>query len=58
MNKYTKEGMDSFDLKTCLYLNPYSPGTDMFNLFERGWTQALKRTPSTIFSARCHNKRY
>ncbi|WP_018991611.1 hypothetical protein [Aromatoleum toluclasticum] len=25
------------------YKNPYQPGTDAFNDFERGWVQALKR---------------
>jgi len=25
------------------YKNPYKRGTDEYNLFERGWSQALKR---------------
>ncbi len=30
--------------KKVKYKNPYLSGSDEFNEFERGWTQALKRT--------------
>ncbi len=45
MNKYIEEGMKSFRKNKCRYKNPYKSGSDQYNDFERGWTQALKRTP-------------
>ncbi|MCW8876088.1 MAG: hypothetical protein OQK04_11805 [Kangiellaceae bacterium] len=44
MNKYKKEGMVSFHENKGKYDNPYQKGSEQFNEFERGWTQALKRT--------------
>jgi hypothetical protein len=37
------------------YRNPYPPGTDAHNLFERGWSQTLKKYPEEV--ARIDNKR-
>jgi hypothetical protein len=50
MNKYIEEGMKSFRKNKCRYKNPYKPGSDPYNNFERGWTQALKRTPDQFFN--------
>ena len=30
------------------YRNPYPPGTDEHNQFERGWSQTLKRCPKAV----------
>lgn len=38
--------MKSFHSNKGRYINPYRQGTDQFNNFERGWTQALKRCPN------------
>ena len=51
MNKHIiMEGRRSFIENRGRYVNPYQDGTPAFNLFERGWTQALKRSPE---SQRC-----
>lgn len=43
MDKYIKEGMTSFHKNKGRYVNPYEIGSEEYNSFERGWTQALKR---------------
>ncbi len=45
MNKYIREGGMSFHESKGRYINPYKEGSTQFNDFERGWTQALKRSP-------------
>lgn len=37
-------------LKNEAYKNPYNFGSPEFNAFERGWTQALKRTKGNQIS--------
>jgi len=44
MNRYTKEGMKSLRKNKGKYINPYKSGCDKYNDFERGWSQALKRS--------------
>jgi len=48
MNNYTKDGMKSFHENKGKYINPYRPGSNEYNDFERGWTQALKQSPDQI----------
>jgi len=48
MNKCIKEGMKSFHESKGKYINPYRPGCNEYNNFERGWTQALKRSPDEL----------
>lgn len=45
MNKFIQEGGRSFRELNGRYINPYKPGSAEFNDFERGWSQALKRSP-------------
>jgi len=40
-----KSGYESYLRNKDRYQNPYEHGTNEYNLFERGWTQALKRSP-------------
>lgn len=40
--------MSSYFNKERNYKNPYSSGTPEYNAFERGWTQALKRSPDLV----------
>jgi hypothetical protein len=51
----TCKGMDPVEegKRHCLaygseYRNPYPPGTDAHNQFERGWSQTLKKYPHTV----------
>ena len=44
----TREGMQSFHQHKGRYSNPYPSGSWQHNDFERGWTQALKRTPDAL----------
>jgi hypothetical protein len=39
-----KEGMHSYRNNKDKYLNPYPKGTKEHDLFERGWSQALKKS--------------
>jgi hypothetical protein len=39
------EGFRSYKKHKGEYLNPYMAGTEKHNIFERGWSQALKRYP-------------
>ena len=48
MTRYVKEGMTGFHKSKGKYINPYQPGSNECNNFERGWTQALKRSPSQL----------
>jgi hypothetical protein len=48
MNRYIKEGMMGFHESKGKYTNPYQPGSNEYNDFERGWTQALKRSPGQL----------
>ena len=38
-----QQGMDSFYENEGKYNNPFDISSEEFDLFERGWTQALKR---------------
>ena len=49
MNKYREEGRKSFHKNKGRYINPYELGSNQFNDFERGWTQALKRAPDRLW---------
>lgn len=48
MNKSIKEGVKSFRENKGKYINPYKPGSDEYNDFERGWSQALKRSSDQL----------
>ena len=48
MNRYIKEGMRGFHEYKGKYINPYKPGSNEFNNYERGWTQALKRSSDQL----------
>lgn len=45
MNKYIEEGKKSLRKNKGKYKNPYEPGSNEYNDFERGWSQELKRCP-------------
>ncbi len=47
-NKFIEEGMRSFHRLKGQYRNPYKIGSQSFNDFERGWTQALKRSSDQL----------
>jgi hypothetical protein len=51
MNRCIKEGMNSFHDNKGKYINPYEIGSDEFNDFERGWTQALKRSSNQLLKS-------
>jgi len=44
MESTFKAGYESYFYNKGKYQNPYNRGTDEYNSFERGWTQALKRS--------------
>ena len=46
MNKQIKEGMKGYFTCRGRYVNPYPRSNKKYNLYERGWTQALKRSRS------------
>lgn len=48
MDRCIKEGMLSFHECKGKYNNPYRSGSSEYNDFERGWTQALKRSPNQL----------
>ena len=48
MNKYIREGGRSFHESKGRFINPYKRGSTQFNDFERGWSQALKRSPEQL----------
>ena len=50
MNKFIKEGGKSFQENKGRYRNPYSSGSRRHNDFERGWSQAVKRAPDSLFN--------
>lgn len=38
-----RQGKDDYFTQKGHYANPYPPGSDKFNAYERGWMQSLKR---------------
>jgi len=48
MNMCIKEGMKSFSKNKGKYINPYKSGSHEYNDFERGWSQALKRSSDRL----------
>lgn len=46
-----REGFSSYRKNNGNYANPYPLGSEEHNLFERGWTQALKRAPDAPFKS-------
>ena len=50
MNKCVNEGMKSFHKNKGKYNNPYKIGSNEYNDFERGWTQALKRSSNDLLN--------
>ena len=44
MNRYSKEGIKSFNESMGMYINPYVSGSIRYNEFELGWTHALMRS--------------
>ena len=48
MNKFIKEGGRSFHENKGRFISPYERGSVRFNDFERGWSQALKRSPTQL----------
>lgn len=48
MNKHIEEGRGSFCKNRGRYKNPYKKGTRAYDDFERGWLQALKRSPDSL----------
>jgi len=51
-NSIIKEGMEAFYRDKRKYINPYKPGSDEYNDFERGWMQALKRSSSEAYTGK------
>jgi hypothetical protein len=47
-HRYIDEGFRSYSLNKGDYINPHPRDTDRYNLFERGWIQAQKRTPGAV----------
>lgn len=46
MNRCTEEGEKAFiQSNGKKYINPYKRGSKEYDEFERGWMQALKRSP-------------
>lgn len=43
-----EEGFRSYRKNKGQYVNPYPSSSDERNLFERGWTQALKRSSGAL----------
>jgi hypothetical protein len=50
MKNYIEEGRKSFHKNKGRYTNPYRLGSNQYNDYERGWTQALKQAPDELFS--------
>jgi len=44
VTQFIREGGRSFHANKGRYINPYRPGSNEFNDFERGWSQELKRS--------------
>jgi len=44
-----RKGASSFRNNQGKLVNPYKSGTEEYNLFERGYLQALKRRPNEYF---------
>lgn len=49
MSRYIEEGKKSFRENRGTYINPYEIGSQQHNDFERGWSQALKRSSEGEF---------
>lgn len=47
-SRYIREGGRSFHKSKGRYINPYEQSSTAFNDFERGWSQALKRSPEQL----------
>jgi hypothetical protein len=47
-NEYIDEGYRSYRSNKGVFKSPYKSSTKEYNLFERGWTQALKRAPEAF----------
>jgi hypothetical protein len=47
-NPAYKEGRQSYFANKGKYENPYPPGSLEYDAFERGWSQALKKSPEII----------
>lgn len=47
-DEYIKQGFRCYRKNIGDYINPYNHGTPPYNLFERGWTQALKIAPERL----------
>lgn len=45
-NEYFRQGFSSWIENSHKYINPYENGSDAHNEFERGWSQAIKRSLS------------
>jgi hypothetical protein len=57
MSSYYREGRKAYFTNGDRPNNPYQPGSDAYNEFERGWTQSVKRSgyeplfkPKPLFS--------
>ena len=48
MNRYIEEGKKSFHENRGQLINPYKIGSQEYNDFERGWTQALKQSSDSL----------
>lgn len=46
-----REGEQHYFSNNGVYVNPYNNGSTEFNEFERGWTQALKRTNGSLINS-------
>jgi len=49
-DRYIKEGMMGFHESKGKYNNPYKSGSNAYNDFDRGWTQALKRASNQLLN--------
>jgi len=50
MNRCIKEGEKAFIKSNGKkYINPYKLGSNEYNDYERGWMQALKRSPDSLW---------
>jgi hypothetical protein len=47
-SNFIQEGGRCFHENKGRYINPYKQGSTQFNDFERGWSQALKRSPEQL----------
>ena len=45
------EGRLSYKKNRGVYSNPYEHGSEEYNIYERGWLQALKHAPESLATA-------